>query len=475
MTGQIRDTTGMKTQRSNSESDGPNGGPITVSEGSISVKIYPTVNRIYRRNLQTGDKELKSEHPQFTLAYYSGSHRVKEKFSDEAKAQARARLVVTKLANGETEILKLTGADSADYVKAMERLREVQAKPDLNLAIADYVASVKRLPESVTLRECTDFYLRRQCLPNKTVQEIVDELIESKRQAGKSEIYLGDLGSRLNQFAKAFQVRLSTVTGIEIERYIRSLGAYFTTPGERKYRPLSGRSQNNHRRIIGTLIRFAIHRRYLSKDYKEELEAVEKVNDDNGEIEIFTPDELHSILNACLAPVTERGALRTRAALVPYVAIGAFAGLRAAELERLDWSEVNIPGRFIEVKASKSKTKVRRLAPITENLAVWLAPYAQASGSVAPFANMSKQLTMYLAPGAGVTWKHNGLRHSFVSYRLADVKDVARVAEEAGNSPQMAKKHYLKVVTEGQAKTWFAIMPPQPVENILPLVQAQNA
>jgi hypothetical protein len=41
-----------------------------------------------------------------------------------------------------------------------------------------------------------------------------------------------------------------------------------------------------------------------------------------------------------------------------------------------------------------------------------------------------------------VEWKHNALRHSFCSYRLADVKSAAEVALVAGNSPQMIFQHY---------------------------------
>ncbi|MBU6400831.1 MAG: hypothetical protein KGS61_10965 [Verrucomicrobia bacterium] len=65
-----------------------------------------------------------------------------------------------------------------------------------------------------------------------------------------------------------------------------------------------------------------------------------------------------------------------RPEMVPWLVIGAFAGLRSAELQRLDWSEVNLAERHIEIKASKSKTAARWLAPITDNLARWLAPYA---------------------------------------------------------------------------------------------------
>ena len=73
----------MKVKRVRSDSD-----PVVFSEGSVIVKLYPTVNRIYRRDSATGERHLKSEHPQFTLTYYRGNKRVKRKFSDRAEAEA---------------------------------------------------------------------------------------------------------------------------------------------------------------------------------------------------------------------------------------------------------------------------------------------------------------------------------------------------------------------------------------------------
>jgi len=66
------------------------------------------------------------------------------------------------------------------------------------------------------------------------------------------------------------------------------------------------------------------------------------------------------------------------------------------------------------------------------------------------------------------------LRHSFISYRLAIIKNVHQVSLEAGNSPQMVFAHYRQLVTETQAKEWFAIMPPKQAENIVPLQIAAN-
>ena len=56
-------------------------------------------------------------------------------------------------------------------------------------------------------------------------------------------------------------------------------------------------------------------------------------------------------------------------------------------------------------------------------------------------------------------WKRNALRHSFISYRVASVKDVARVALEAGNSPAMVFANYRQLVTDHEAEQWFNISP----------------
>lgn len=58
-----------------------------------------------------------------------------------------------------------------------------------------------------------------------------------------------------------------------------------------------------------------------------------------------------------------------------------------------------------------------------------------------------------------LVWKHNALRHSFISYRVADIENVAQVALEAGNSPQMIFKHYRELVRPVDAKMWFSIAP----------------
>ena len=106
--------------------------------------------------------------------------------------------------------------------------------------------------------------------------------------------------------------------------------------------------------------------------------------------------------------------------MVPFLAIGAFAGLRTAEIQRLDWSKVNLSTGYITVDAGIAKTNSRRLVPISCNLAEWLRPYASSHGPVVPIENVANAIqrlvtaanarivgsTKASVPPA-VRWRHN--------------------------------------------------------------------
>ena len=160
------------------------------------------------------------------------------------------------------------------------------------------------------------------------------------------------------------------------------------------------------------------------------------------------------------------------------MALGAFAGLRSAEIERLEWADVDQARGHITISAAKAKTASRRIVPLLPNLAAWLAPYAKKTGPVWK----GKHCEFYEAQQATaaatasndkppVTWKTNALRHSFISYRVADIQNVAQVALEAGNSPQMIFSNYRELVAPADAATWFAIAPQQ-AANVVTLKAA---
>ncbi|HTM53362.1 MAG TPA: hypothetical protein VL175_05010, partial [Pirellulales bacterium] len=103
--------------------------------------------------------------------------------------------------------------------------------------------------------------------------------------------------------------------------------------------------------------------------------------------------------------------------------------------------------------------RARRLVPISENLRAWLKPFRLPSGQVVPYRGVAN-VHARIAARAGVEWKKNALRHSFVSYRLAQTSDPARTALEAGHDQTILFKHYRELVLPEMAARWFAIMPP---------------
>lgn len=68
--------------------------------------------------------------------------------------------------------------------------------------------------------------------------------------------------------------------------------------------------------------------------------------------------------------------------LLAYHAIGVFAGLRMPEIVKLDWHDVNFEKGFIDVGILKAKTRIRRHAPLTDNLRAWLQPIAKPIGKI---------------------------------------------------------------------------------------------
>jgi integrase len=142
--------------------------------------------------------------------------------------------------------------------------------------------------------------------------------------------------------------------------------------------------------------------------------------------------------------------------ILPYLAIGLFAGLRRAELERLDWGEIDFESGLIQVKAEKSKTAQRRFVTMQPNLREWLLPLRQHKGNVTP-ANGFRQSFEQARAAAGIMeWPDNALRHSFASYHLAHFKNAASTALELGHhDSRVTFAHYRELVKPNDAERYI--------------------
>jgi integrase len=391
---------------------------VTVKSGSVSVKIYFGESR---------------GNPFYTVAYYHGGRRIRKVFADLKTARKEARARAQMLQTGELQALTLTNKDKAAYVAALESLRSTGKR--LEIATAEYADAIKTLNGSGTLGNAVSFYIRHHPkeVPPKPVTDLVAEMVEAKDADGASQLYLKDLRLRLAQFATRFNGFIGNVTSSEIDDWLRGL-------------PVGGRTRNNLRNSIVTLFRFAKFRGYLPKDRLTEADGLARAKERRNEVGIFTPKQMTRLLAAADFD------------LVPFFAIGAFAGLRHWEMLRLTWADINFEEGHILVAAEKAKTAQRRIVPTQPNLAAWLAPYRKHRGRICPFEHMTTSMNA-LTKEVGIKWPKNGLRHSYGSYRLAQTKNAAQVSLEMGNSPRVVFQHYRELVTDKQAHQWFGILP----------------
>ena len=394
---------------------------------SVSVVIYKTPSKGYDT---------------FTLAYYQDGHRRREYSNNYSTILKRANEVLDDLRQGKPAVEgALKTAERLEFVRAKENLKSKNITLPLDVVARHFAEAVKLLGSDLVIEAAREYAKRHpQKLPQKTVAEVADEFIAAKRAKGVSRRYEEDLVYRLGQFKAVVQGNISQMDAEVLRSFLDGL----TKADGAKISP---RSYNNFRLALNTLFQFAKKRKYLPTDWNE-FEAVEIMKDSGGAIEIFTPDEIAKLLAAA-----DRD-------LIPFLALGAFAGLRSAEIERLDWRDVKFETGFVIVEAGKAKTATRRQVEMRPNLRAWLEPLAKIEGRVIPYADdeLYKELRA-VSDKAKVPWKNNALRHGFISYRVAETGDVNRTALEAGNTATMIFSHYRELVTPQQAKTWFGIWP----------------
>ena len=362
-----------------------------------------------------------------------GKGRNRQFFKDKTEAETTLAQKLIEQQNYGTAGLSFNERQRAEYLECAEELQ----------------------PFGKTIRDAINFYvphlraLKRTC----TAAELVDELLKVKEADGVSKRYLSDLRSRLTRFSDSFDGKpIAEMTAPQIDEWLRSLSNKET--GKR----LSSVTRNNFRRVLITAFSFALGRGYCVANPAEQSAKAKEVESPVG---ILTVDQTARLLENA-APE-----------LVPYIAIGAFAGLRRAELERLDWKEVDLQSDLIEVTASKAKSARRRFVKIQLNLRRWLQPHAQLSGDVTP--PNYPELLDDARDAAGIQqWPQNALRHSFASYHLAQFNNAALLALELGHTnSNLVFQHYRQLVKPKEAERYWKIAPAAAGKKVVQFASAK--
>jgi integrase len=419
----------MKTTASRKPKQGESW-PRKVTVGRESITVY-------RRKTPLGNFA-------FMVANYSGEKRRFDSYSTEADALDAASKLARQLSQRDVIGAAMPKEQSVEYASAVQSLQPLGLT--LTAAVAAIVEAVKLTGDLPSVAAAARFYkAKHKTVTPKRVADVVAELLALKESRGAAARYLDDLRLRLDKFAAAFQCNIGSVTTPDVQSWLDGL-------------KLSSQTYANNRRVVHLLFEHGVARGYCLDN---PAAKVERPKIRNGEVEIFTPDETRKLLTAATPD------------FLPAIALGMFAGLRSAEIERLDWRDIDLKQAHVVVSASNAKTASRRIVPIAENLSAWLAPYAGRTGKVWPGGWLYKA-QQDTAKAAGVAWKANGCRHSCASYMFALTNDAGRIAGFLGNSASVVHRHYRQLATPADAQKFFSVKPATAL-NVLPMLAAATA
>lgn len=263
------------------------------------------------------------------------------------------------------------------------------------------------------------------------IVDLANEFLISKARAQRGDRYLSLMIKQLRAFVRGReQTPAALITAAQIEHWLYS-------------QDWAPKTKHGALLTLRTCFEFGVARSYLAGN---PAKAVDLPILDAPAPGIHSPEEVRQVLARCSDPHTLR-----------YLAIRYFAGLRGSEAEALSEEEIHVDRGFIEVKASKAKTRRRRLVKIEPNLAEWLT-WSHERGGRLPLRQVNNRMAQAVKE-AGVAWPQNVTRHSFVSYHLAQFQNAGKTALEAGHSEQMLFNHYRELVTLEEAAVFWAITP----------------
>jgi integrase len=353
--------------------------------------------------------------------------RERRSFKTRAEASTFAELKKTERQNQGTAALALPQAIKVDAAKASTLLN----------------------PHNVSLEEAAKYYLKHVIAYRNAplINQIVEQLIGDAEKNDRRDRTVSELKSRLRTFAESFpDRRLSELTVEEIKAWVDEDENW------------SARTRINYLTKISQLFNYALKHNWVDANLAE---RIDRPSAEDSEPKIFPVEQAEKLLENA-----------NKFGLLPYIALGLFAGLRSAELMRLDWQDVKMEDRAIVVGQQVAKKRSRRVVDMCDALYAWLKPQKALKGPIVDLKQFRDNMDELRQAAELESWPHNGLRHSFGSYHLAFHGDAVKTAGQMGHrSSDVIHNHYKALVLKTDAEKFWNLRPKPPREGNNPKAQ----
>ncbi|SPE56843.1 putative Site-specific recombinase XerC [Verrucomicrobia bacterium] len=425
---------------------------------SVKLPIYYCPVKVKRKPVANASGEGRASSPSpdpvfkiydsYQIAYYEGGAWRNVRASTLEKAKTKGKKIAKRLAENGSQAIGLPQEDCRIYVSAKHILQPHNLQVD---AAARLVDDLLRRLNGTSLQQAVDFFNahgKRVIVGAKTAVAY-EAYIEDLKRRGVGIHHLRDVKRFVGAFLKAFPGEIAIIRTSEIDAYLNRLGG-------------RARNKNNARDRIISFFNFMVQKGYLPKGIDHAAKSTTSFTDPRPVItseeeavasaeatDLYLPEDMGRILAA--AEIDERVTLELKA----------FSGLRTEELARMWWVLINAKAGYINVTDAIAKVN-QRAVPILENLKRRLAAYPETEKRDKVSKRWGSSNSLYHAwkrvtDKAGLPYKKNAFRNSYISYRLAQTKDINLVAYESGNSPEIIRKYYLDLVTPEQAADWFSL------------------
>jgi len=315
-----------------------------------------------------------------------------------------------------------------------EGLQAVALSRDQRL---DAQKAIGILKGTETLEGVANFFMRHSVAGDagKPVRDVISDLITTKRSANRRPATIADAEHRLNRFAETFGNQpLGTITLYDLECWLTGLGVQSVT-------------RDNFRRAVVGLFNYGVKRGLCDRN---PATGLPRAGRDESMPIILTPKEAAALLSAATVHVPE---------MVPYFALGLFAGLRPKnELVRLDWRDIDLKSKTIRVDPATAKRRRTRFVKISANLSAWLLPHRKTAGTIF----YSRRKFRQVVEKAGLSnWPPDVMRHSFASYHLVAHGDANATALQLGHAgmPGVLFDHYRALAKPRDTRAFWKIKP----------------
>ena len=288
----------------------------------------------------------------------------------------------------------------------------------------------------------------RRRLASKPLGEVVDAFLSAKK---RSEKYCSSLKRTQRRLDPLRAVLVSEISSDDLDKIIGGASDSY---------------RNALLREIRAIFSFAVRRGWCIANPATKLDFAQT---QIGERHLYSPEESALLLETVRA---------LDPALLPFVAIALFAGVRVYELLRMEWAHVDLAEKSIDLPAAITKRRRRRSIPIESALQAWLELFISEQGiqrgAVVPcrtYNSLRKRLRVIFS-AAKIPWRQNAARHSYASYWLAVHKDLNALAMHLGLGLEVLHTHYHRTVKLVEAGNYWNIRPKTKARQVIQFKEA---